>query len=343
MAWTKTYTGDEPLRINKWLALEGVCSRREADALIEQGLVKVNGETAISGQKIETGQTLDLAQKASRRLDNQLSILFHKPVGIVSGTPEGDEIPAVRLITSESLSGKSHAIPGRYNKLAPLGRLDKDSRGLLILSEDGVLAKAVIGPESQLDKEYIVKVKGEVTPERLAKLRHGLELDGRKLKPAIVEQLKPQELKFILREGRNRQIRRMCQLVDLRVVDLMRVRVGPLELAGLPEGKWRPISGRERAALLKGDAPSAVATWNAVCLADFGDEGIAFVAQPQIPPRNVNWSSSGKWVHLAKVGFEKYFLHKIRSGKSEPAYERLAMQALGIQKLKEVKFEIEDA
>jgi 23S rRNA pseudouridine2604 synthase len=257
MAWTKTYTGDEPLRINKWLALEGVCSRREADALIEQGLVKVNGETAISGQKIETGQTLDLAQKASRRLDNQLSILFHKPVGIVSGTPEGDEIPAVRLITSESLSGKSHAIPGRYNKLAPLGRLDKDSRGLLILSEDGVLAKAVIGPESQLDKEYIVKVKGEVTPERLAKLRHGLELDGRKLKPAIVEQLKPQELKFILREGRNRQIRRMCQLVDLRVVDLMRVRVGPLELAGLPEGKWRPISGRERAALLKGEAPRA--------------------------------------------------------------------------------------
>ncbi|MDX1294591.1 MAG: pseudouridine synthase [Hyphomonas sp.] len=255
MAWTRTYTGDEPLRINKWLALEGVCSRREADSLIEQGLVKVDGETAVSGQKIETGQTLDLAQKASRRLDNQLSILFHKPVGIVSGTPEGDEIPAVRLITADSLSGKSHAIPGRYNKLAPLGRLDKDSRGLLILSEDGVLAKAVIGPESQLDKEYIVKVRGDVTPDKLARLRHGLELDGRQLKPAIVEQVKQQELKFILNEGRNRQIRRMCQLVDLRVVDLMRVRVGPLELAGLPEGKWRPISGREREALLKGDAP----------------------------------------------------------------------------------------
>ena len=248
MAWTKTYSGDEPLRINKWLALEGVCSRREADSLIEQGLVKVDGEKAISGQKIETGQTLDLAQKAARRLDNQLSILFHKPVGIVSGTPEDDEIPAVRLITAESLSGKSHAIPGRYNKLAPLGRLDKDSRGLLILSEDGVLAKAVIGPESQLDKEYLVKVKGDVTPERLDKLRHGLELDGRQLKPAIVEQVKQQELKFILNEGRNRQIRRMCQLVDLRVVDLMRVRVGPLELAGLaPDQRPRargPVEGR---------------------------------------------------------------------------------------------------
>jgi 23S rRNA pseudouridine2604 synthase len=255
MAWTKTYSGDEPLRINKWLALEGVCSRREADSLIEQGLVKVDGENAIAGQKIEHGQTLDLAQKAARRLDNQLSILFHKPIGIVSGTPEGDEIPAVRLITADSLSGKSHAIPGRYNKLAPLGRLDKDSRGLLIMSEDGVLAKAVIGPESQLDKEYLVKVSGEVTPDKLGRLRHGLELDGRQLKPAIVEQVKQQELKFILNEGRNRQIRRMCQLVELHVVDLMRVRVGPLELAGLPEGKWRPISGREREALLKGDAP----------------------------------------------------------------------------------------
>ncbi|MFM2355914.1 MAG: hypothetical protein RLZZ528_1650 [Pseudomonadota bacterium] len=88
------------------------------------------------------------------------------------------------------------------------------------------------------------------------------------------------------------------------------------------------------AALLKGEEPHEVATWNAVCLADFGDSGVAFVAQPQSPPRNVNWSSSGKWVHLAKVGFEKYFLRKIRMGKSEPYYERLALQALGIDKLK---------
>lgn len=253
MAWTKTYSGVEPLRINKWLALEGICSRREADALISQGLVKVDGEAAIAGQKIEPGQTLNLAQKASRRLDNQISLVFHKPIGIVSGTPEEGEIPAVRLITAETLSGKSPAIPGRYNKLAPLGRLDKDSRGLLIMSEDGVLAKAIIGPESQLDKEYIVKVKGEVSEDKLSKLRHGLELDGRQLKPAIVERIKDFELKFVLREGRNRQIRRMCQLVDLRVVDLMRTRIGPLELAGLPEGKWRPISNRERQALLGAD------------------------------------------------------------------------------------------
>ncbi len=93
------------------------------------------------------------------------------------------------------------------------------------------------------------------------------------------------------------------------------------------------------ASLVKGEAPRAQATWNAICLADFGDGGVAFVAQPQIPPRNVNWSSSGKWVHAAKIGFEKYFLHKVRSGKSEPFYEKLGLQMLGIDKLKEVHFD----
>jgi 23S rRNA pseudouridine2604 synthase len=255
MAWTKTYSGAEPMRVNKWLATEGVCSRREADALIEKGLVKINGEVLTeAGYRIEDGQTLTLTEKAARRLDNQLSLMFHKPVGIVSGTPEPGEIPAVRLITEDTLSGRAHAIPGRNNRLAPLGRLDKDSHGLLILSEDGVLAKALIGPESKLEKEYHVKVRGDVTEDKLVKLRHGLELDGRQLRPAAVTVIKGNELKFILREGRNRQIRRMCDLVDLRVIDLIRVRIGPLELAGLPEGKWRPISGRERDELLRWEA-----------------------------------------------------------------------------------------
>ncbi len=93
------------------------------------------------------------------------------------------------------------------------------------------------------------------------------------------------------------------------------------------------------AALLRGEQPRAVATWNAVCLADFGDEGIAFVAQPQIPPRNVNWSSQGKWVHAAKVGFEKYFLHKVRQGKAGTFYENLTLDLLGIRKLKDIHLE----
>lgn len=251
MSWSRKFEGSEPIRINKWLALEGVCSRREADALIEQGLVEVDGKRVTElGDRIQPGQTVSLTAKAARKLDNQLSVVLNKPVGFVSGTPEPGETPAIRLITEERLSGKAHAVPGKSNRMAPLGRLDKDSRGLLILSEDGVLAKAVIGPLSEVDKEYIVKVTGQVTPDKLALLRHGLELDGRKLRPAEVDEIAKGKLRFVLSEGRNRQIRRMCQLVELRVTDLQRVRVGPIELAGLPEGKWRPLSHKERAALI---------------------------------------------------------------------------------------------
>ncbi|MBY9067662.1 pseudouridine synthase [Hyphomonas sp. WL0036] len=259
MAWTKTYTGDEPVRINKWLAQEGVCSRREADALIEKGLIKLDGvPVTVAGERVSKGQTLSLTDAASRRLDNQLSVVLNKPVGYVSGTPEPDETPAIRLVTAENLSGAAHAIPQRSNKMAPLGRLDKDSHGLLILSEDGVLAKAIIGPLSEMDKEYIVRVRGDITPGKVNLLCHGLELDGRQLRPAQVTHEKGQVLRFILKEGRNRQIRRMCDLVELRVLDLERIRVGPISLAGLPEGKWRPLGAKERAALLAAGAGEEV-------------------------------------------------------------------------------------
>ena len=259
MAWTKTYTGEEPVRINKWLAQEGVCSRREADALIEKGLIQLDGKpVTVAGERVTKGQTLSLTDAASRRLDNQLSVILNKPVGYVSGTPEPGEIPAIRLITEENLSGSAHAIPQRSNKMAPLGRLDKDSHGLLILSEDGVLAKAIIGPLSDMDKEYLVRVRGDITPAKVALLRHGLELDGRQLRPAEVQQERNNTLRFILKEGRNRQIRRMCELVELRVLDLQRIRVGPILLAGLPEGKWRPLGAKERAALLAAGAGEEV-------------------------------------------------------------------------------------
>jgi len=115
-----------------------------------------------------------------------------------------------------------------------------------------VQAKAVIGPQSDLEKEYRVAVMGELTEEKLELLRFGLELDGRELKPAEVEVISDQRLRFVLREGRNRQIRRMCELVDLKVVDLFRVRIGPLDLGDMPEGRWRPLTAAERAALIAG-------------------------------------------------------------------------------------------
>ncbi|MEM6412612.1 MAG: pseudouridine synthase [Pseudomonadota bacterium] len=251
MSVSRTYTGDEPQRVNKFMGQSGLCSRREAETLIEGGMVVIDGETISSpGHKILPGQTLTLRQKAAKKLDAKFTAVIHKPVGIVSAQPEDGQIPAARLLTRANLSGTGRP-PPRNASLPALGRLDMDSRGLLLLSEDGVLAKAIIGPESQLEKEYVVKVKGDVTPETLATLRHGLELDNRRLKPAKVTEMGGGRLRFVLREGRNRQIRRMCDLVDLKVVDLLRVRIGPLKLCGLKEGKWRPLSKKERAAFLQ--------------------------------------------------------------------------------------------
>ena len=257
MAWTRRYEEAEPQRVNRWLAQNGVCSRREAEDLIARGLVSIDGETVEDvGRKIAPGQTLTLADAAESELGASLSVLLHKPVGIVSAQPEPGQVPAVRLLTRQALVGESPQIPDAKTSLAPLGRLDMDSRGLLLLSDDGVLAKAIIGPTSDLEKEYLVRVTGQIDPSKLGLLRFGLQLDGRQLKRARVDRIGPQTLRFVLKEGRNRQIRRMCELVGLRVADLQRVRIGPIQLGDLPEGRWRALTGEERAALIAGAAPA---------------------------------------------------------------------------------------
>lgn len=251
MPWTQTYSGPEPQRVNKWLAQQGVCSRREAEALIADGLVSINGAVVTDlGRKIERGQTLTLADRASAQLGAQASYVLNKPVGYVSAQPEKGQTPAARLLTTERAWNGVEIAPSSRASLAPLGRLDQDSRGLLLLSEDGVLAKAVIGPESDLDKEYLVRVTGRIDERKIALLRHGLALDGRQLKPAKVSLVEPQRLRFILHEGRNRQIRRMCEAVQLDVTDLFRLRIGPLKLGDLPEGKWRLLTAPERGSLI---------------------------------------------------------------------------------------------
>ena len=253
MPWTRTYDEAQPQRVNRWLAQSGVCSRREAEGLIAQGLVSIDGLTvADAGRKIEPGQTLTLADAATVALQGALTVVLHKPVGVVSAQPEPGQVPAVRLLTREALVGGSAVIPERDTRLAPVGRLDMDSRGLLILSRDGVVAKAVIGPLSELEKEYRVAVIGEINEGRLDRLRDGLELDGRRLKRADVSVIGEGRLRIVLREGRNRQIRRMCELVELKVVDLFRVRVGPVRLGDLPERCWRVLTAEERQALTGG-------------------------------------------------------------------------------------------
>ncbi|MBD3834343.1 pseudouridine synthase [Brevundimonas bullata] len=252
MAFTRTYDGSEPVRINKWLGQTGVCSRREAEALIAAGMVTIDGESVTdAGRKIEPGQTLTLNDRGEAALASGVTILIHKPLGYVSGQPEPDKIPAVRLLTAENLVGEGTP-PAEDASLPPIGRLDEDSRGLLMLSSDGVVAKAVIGPQSKLDKEYLVRIEGDVTEKKLALLRRGLMLDGRILKYARVSRMEQNRLRFILTEGRNRQIRRMCEMVDLEVTDLLRIRVGPIHLNNLPEGRWRMITNEERDALIRG-------------------------------------------------------------------------------------------
>ena len=249
---SRTHDGPEAVRLNKFMGQAGLCSRREADALIAEGLVAIDGETVTdAGRKIQPGQTLTLGGKAQAVLAEGLTIVMNKPVGYVSGQPEPGKTPAVRLLTAANRVGEGE-VPARDASLPPIGRLDEDSRGLLLLSSDGVVARAVIGPGSELDKEYLVLVDGRITESALTRLRHGLELDGRTLKPARVTQVAPQRLRFVLKEGRKRQIRRMCDLVGLDVADLLRIRIGPLNLGDLPEGRWRMLTPDERAALIAG-------------------------------------------------------------------------------------------
>lgn len=247
----KTYAGDEPIRVNKWLAQTGVCSRREAESLILAGFISIDGEKVDdAGRKILPGQVLKMSDGGTDALSSKRTIMLNKPIGFVSGTPEGDQVPAVRLLTPYNMIGKAAPVKSR-DSLAPVGRLDQDSRGMLILSDDGTVAKGVIGPDADLEKEYIVRVRGIIDGKKIRYLRHGLELDGRELKPARVTGIAEQTLRIVLREGRNRQIRRMCDLVDLRVTDLIRVRIGALKLGGMKEGTWKELRPHEIQALLR--------------------------------------------------------------------------------------------
>ena len=231
------------VRISKLMAERGLCSRREADAYIERGWVFVDGERVTElGTRADPAATITLANEARANQQRQMTILLHKPVGYVSGQPEPGFIPAATLIQPESQYRTPdtpifHAT--HLKGLAPAGRLDIDSTGLLVLTQDGRVARQLIGENSTVDKEYLVRVDGRLDAAGLALLNHGLSLDDKKLKPAKVEWLNEDQLRFVLREGRKRQIRRMCELVGLKVVGLKRVRIGSIKLGDLPLGQWR--------------------------------------------------------------------------------------------------------
>ncbi len=238
------------LRLSKRMSELGLCSRREADNYIERGWVKVDGEIISElGHKVLPDQHIELTVVAEEMQMSRVTILINKPIGYVSGQAEDDHEPAYVLVTPENhWDGdpvKRPFEPKMVRKLAPAGRLDIDSTGLLVLTQDGRVAKHLIGERSDVEKEYLVRVEGDLIEGGLEMLRHGIELDGVELEPAKVSWQNEDQLRIVLHEGRKRQIRRMCELVGLRVVGLKRVRIGQIPLGKLPVGQWRFLSEHE--------------------------------------------------------------------------------------------------
>ncbi|MBL8302438.1 MAG: pseudouridine synthase, partial [Ideonella sp.] len=243
------------LRLSKYMGELGIASRREADEWIAKGWVRVDGRVVSElGSRVVPGQHVTVDAQARHVQAQKVTVLVHKPVGYVSGQAEDGYEPALVLVKpanqwSEDRSG-TRWIPQHLRSLVPAGRLDIDSVGLLVLTQDGRVAKQLIGEHSDVEKEYLVRVAalegdGTLTDEGLALLRHGLELDGEPLREAVVEWVNEDQLRFVLREGKKRQIRRMCEAVGLKVLGLKRVRIGRVMLGDLPVGQWRYLRADE--------------------------------------------------------------------------------------------------
>jgi 23S rRNA pseudouridine2604 synthase len=229
----------------------GLCSRREADEWIENGWVKVDGAVVSTlGTRVAPDARIEIDPIARRHQHEQVTILLNKPVGYVSGQAEDGYRPASVLIRPENRWSEDHAPltfkPSHLRGLAPAGRLDIDSTGLIVFTQDGRVARRLVGRDSEVEKEYLVRVEGTLSPAGMKALQHGLELDGVKLKPARVSWQNEHQLRFVLREGRKRQIRRMCELVGLEVTGLKRVRTGSVALGKLPAGRWRYLRADEK-------------------------------------------------------------------------------------------------
>jgi 23S rRNA pseudouridine2604 synthase len=303
------------VRLNKLMAERGMASRREADEWIGKGWVKVNGRFAEMGMQVAQDAKIEVDKEAKGQQAKQVTVLINKPLGVVSGQAEDGHTPAITLVQPHNRWAEDNARfffhPSQLKSLVPAGRLDIDSTGLLVLTQDGRVARQLIGEDAVMEKEYLVRVaytgvaneaaahsaaatypalasgqrEGRPNPtssptsgtasvtashgpqqlirlddddpvtsdvqsvfpaEKLQLLRHGLSLDGQALKHAKVEWQNPEQLRFVLHEGKKRQIRRMCELVGLKVVGLKRVRVGKVMLGNLPIGQWRYLAPHER-------------------------------------------------------------------------------------------------
>ena len=242
------------VRVSKLITERGLASRREADDWIEAGWVRVDGKPVALGQRVAPDAAIQIDERARIEQARSVTVLLHKPVGYVSGQAEDGHEPAIVLVTQANRwtedNSRIEFRGAHLRHLAPAGRLDIDSTGLLVFTQDGRVAKRLIGDETRVEKEYLVRVEytqaGRLPEADMERLRHGLELDGVVLRPARVSWQNEDQLRIVLREGRKRQIRRMCELVGLRVLGLKRVRIGSVALGPLPAGQWRYLRDDER-------------------------------------------------------------------------------------------------
>ncbi len=235
------------MRLQKYLAAAGICSRRQAEKLIQQGKIFVNGQKAVLGSSVEKGDEVRYQGKIVC-LKPKIYLALHKPEGYVCTTRRfAKEKNIFSLLPSDLY---------RANRLFPVGRLDKDSSGLLLITNDGDWAQKIIHPRYGHIKEYKVKVDKKITSADCQKLSQGIFLPEKEkkvfVKPAYLSLLSPFVLRLAIREGRNREIRKMMAALGKKVIFLQRKKIGPLDLGSLPAGKWRYLTEKEKNSLVKG-------------------------------------------------------------------------------------------
>lgn len=224
--------GTEEMRINKFISDTGICSRREADKLIGQGRVSINGETALMGSKVHPEDSVKIDGKPLKQKEKTLYIAFNKPVGVICTTD--------RRVRDNIVDYIRHP-----KRIFPVGRLDRDSEGLILLTNDGDIVNKILRAGNNHEKEYVVTVDRPVTSEFIQAMGSGVRILGTITKRCRLEKLSQNAFRIVLTEGMNRQIRRMCEAFGYRVVRLKRVRIMNISLKDLPTGKWRYLTRDE--------------------------------------------------------------------------------------------------
>ncbi|CZR08067.1 MAG: 23S rRNA pseudouridine(2604) synthase RluF [Trichococcus flocculiformis] len=226
------------MRINKFISEAGTASRRGADKLITEGRVTINGKRATIGSQVEPGDDVRVNGNQLFVARNNVYIALNKPVGITSTTEKGVKGNIVDLV--------NHPF-----RVFHIGRLDKDSEGLILLTNDGDIVNEILRSENQHEKEYVVSVDRPITPEFLKQMSEGVKILDTITLPCKVEQLSKYDFKIILTQGLNRQIRRMCEELGYNVYRLQRIRIMNIQLDNLPVGQWRYLSKKEKAQLFQ--------------------------------------------------------------------------------------------